>query len=463
MSSNHKGLHLTNDFIKNSVSPDSQHIILHINHNLDDVFLYNSLLGKMAQVFFVVVPYGNTPVSDKNLGNGQFPIYHIKSIDNEYYICRNNTILSKASNLLIEDMNSLIYFALKDISTIEDRDNNKIIILEDGGYHYKAFEQSRVKALLLPPIIGCVEQTRSGLRKYLNYRHAANDTVPYPVLSVARSNIKTRIESYYISRRTIEIINEMLYSIQQDLSFKKVLLLGYGIIGRNIHRILPSYKCSNIYVVETDPIVQDCAIGDGAHWISEDSIPFDDIHIVIGTTGKKAFSATMLKAFLASSSQELILASVSSRQEEFSEFLSYVDNNPHQITSIINDVDLGTIYQININSEIKTIILLADGFPVNFFIQNKRSLTDEMIDMVYLEMCYLIQLLISGAVTLSPRLYLLGNDEILDNYIDEEEIASIWLTYKSKSLISKEHIWKYFDCHPAEKHLKSKCLRGLNS
>lgn len=463
MSNNYKGLRLTNKFVMDSVSSDKQHIILHINHNLDDVFVYNSLLGEMAQMFFVVVPYGNTSVSEENILNNQFPVYHIKSINNDYYICRDNTVLSKTSNVLIEDMNSLIYFALKDISSIENRENKKLIILEDGGYHYKAFELPQVKNLSLPPIIGCVEQTRSGLRKYLDHRSKASNTISYPVLSVARSNIKTRIESYYIAKRTIEIINEMLYSIQQDLSFKKVLLLGYGIIGRNIYKILPSYKCTDICVIETDSVVQECVVNDGADLISESSIPFDNIHIVFGTTGKPAFSEAMLKSFLESNSQELVLASVSSRQEEFSDFLSFIENNPHQIYSKICDDNLGTIYQIRTPFDIKTIVLLADGFPVNFFIQNKRSLTDEMIDMVYLEMSHLIQLLISENVDLDPRLYLLGNDEILDNYIEEEEIASMWLTYKSKSPISKDNIWKYFDCHPVEKHLKSKCLRDSNS
>lgn len=436
---------------------DTELYILHINHNLDDIFRFNQILSTFAKIYFICIPYGNTVVPNKYIQGNNITIYHMRSLCNQRMICRNSSTVTNSTMSFATDVEKMIEFAIGDI-LLYAGDNSKIIIIEDGGYHYEIMRkiESRIKGKIM--VLGCIEQTRAGLRRCMSYLYD-NNKLSYPVLSVARSLVKTRIESYYIARRTVEIINEMLYELQMDLSFRDVTILGYGILGRNVAKVLSGFKCNSISVIESDEFVGSFVETDGYTLLSSSLLAFSHDRIIIGTTGRSAFSIEMLRTFIVSSSQNLILASVSSRRDEFADVLNYFSEVHNDVTYDVSSIDnVGTVYSINCPHGDKSIVLLADGYPVNFYINNKRSLTDEMIDIVYTEIILLINVLCNRYNELTNSIHLLGADECLDTIINESAIAKEWIEKKNSEFLCTGNVWELFDCHPAEIYLRKKTL-----
>ncbi|MGC2661503.1 MAG: cyclic nucleotide-binding domain-containing protein [Bryobacteraceae bacterium] len=80
--------------------------------------------------------------------------------------------------------------------------------------------------------------------------------------------------------------------------------------------------------------------------------------------------------------------------------------------------DIGSIYHLTVNGKSKRIVLLADGFVVNFFARHEKGVKTEYIDPV-------VTMQLLGAVLLSTTPVEPGVHKI-DSYLRPEDIALLW-------------------------------------
>ncbi len=461
-----KGMPLLNDMLSSKkISVFSDIVLVHINHYLNDILEFNKVLSSLFEHFvYIVVPYSK---ETKITTNNDYHTYYHEIINGEYVVKKDEIMLSVTSDFYTA-MYEAIKTAFKNHIIPLVKKGKKIIIVEDGGFHYSVInELINTFPILGSSVIGAIEQTTSGIKRYKYISNSIN--IPYPVLSVARSKIKMRLESHFIARRVVDELNYLLYMANNFLSFHKVLIIGYGIIGRNICKTLDPLKC-DVTVYDIDRDILQIAKEEGIKVIPDvETIEFNNNLIVIGATGESAFTCSMFFSFVTSDAHKIYLASASSKRIEFQNIISFFEtgdknDNYKSILDKIENIKIEQMsYGINYNFQYKgvdkAIILIANGYPVNFYRQDIISLTESVIDLIYCELLVLIQYLLDPKNELTNKLYLLGSKdlEVLD--VQEELLVSRWfdlLSLKFNNL--SQNVWDKFDVHPLEEKLRDKCL-----
>ena len=307
------------------------------------------------------------------------------------------------------------------------RQGKKLLIIEDGGYHFEALP--RVKRLfpeVEARVIGVVEQTTSGTRRSMSrqgYRYA------YPCASVARSDIKMHVESIFIGQRIVEELGLMLYEADAFFPFHSVLLVGYGVVGRSCRMALEGRFCQ-METYDTDPRVRLVAERDGVRAYSgPDPEMFSWDTIVIGCVGAPSFGEEMLRAFLEGRGTSVYLASGSSKEVEFSYFLRYLTGREAEIPGLVpKGRETGrwyNCYRFRYCGKEKNVYLMAEGKPVNFYREGVISLTHRVIDLVFTEMLRMALYLCRNR-NIPPQLYILGEDNPMTRAISEQELLHRW-------------------------------------
>lgn len=215
----------------------------------------------------------------------------------------------------------------------------KLIVVDDGGELIEAVN-NLVKQEILPSsiqIIG-VEQTSSGLKKLQK-----NDLL-FPVINVARSDVKLHLESSLIA----ESLMENLLIALQNLHIKpaQALILGKGAIGRKVEENLLKHCAVDSF----DPTHKNCSILDPTN------IDFSRYDLIIGCSGTQVMDPSHYKSL----KKGTVLASASSSDREFCGMLFRQD-----IRSLLTCHDHLIMNGIH---------LLNCGFPVNF--SNYYTLVD---------------------------------------------------------------------------------------
>lgn len=408
-------------------------IVLHINHCMDNSFEFSRILGSLFRtVIFVGAPYNeNIPPEDPSF----IGYSAVESEEGTYTIYRNCRKDETFQGYFSDCVHKLIRIAFEKDILPSLLNGNRLLIFEDGGYHYDVvrelvedYPQIRNK------ILGVVEQTTSGTVK--GRRSGTKEAYSYPQLSVARSAVKMNIESIFIAERVIEELALYLYSINTFLDFHHILLIGYGVIGRKIAETL-AVRNVDIQVYDTEPAIREVACEDG-YKAPEIITPetFSSDTIVIGNTGCASFSEEMLSAFFEGDAEKIYLVSSSSQEEEFIIFLSMLRGDrsfPEGIVLREQTSFEGTdVYQFLFTDtdgkqKKKEIYLIAKGRPVNFFRQDVISLTNCVIDLVFSEMFYL-GIWLCNHPDMEKKLHLLGKDSAFSGETHEKELFKKWLS-----------------------------------
>ena len=447
------------------LSDFSKIAIVHINHYLSDIIEFNNVLASMFEhLVYIVVPYS---IETRILPSNSYHMYYHEILNEKYVIKKDTNTIGTATDFY-SAMYESIKFAFRDELIPLVKSGKKIIIIEDGGFHYNVIDDLiKTYPILESAIIGAIEQTTSGIKRYKNAVSSIN--IPYPVLSVARSKIKMRLESHFIARRVIDELNYLLYMANSFLSFHNILVIGYGIIGRNISQALFTLK-SDISVYDIDDSILSIAKGDGLKVIDNaQSIEFTDNLIIIGATGETAFTSSMFFSYVKSDAKKIYLASASSKRIEFQSIVDFFevgdkDNSYKHIIDEMENIritqkDYGIIYSFCYKNIDKEIVLIANGYPVNFYRKNIISLTESVIDLIYCEIFMLIQYLLDKKIQLKSKLYLLGSSDFNSLEVQEEQLVRSWFSLLAlRSDCSAETIWNRFDVHPLEDILREKCL-----
>ena len=407
--------------------------ILHVNHLLDDVLELNRIfVSRNYRVLFVPVSYHRE--SDQLLKEAEYEVF---------FPSRHGAV---GSTRVEAAVHGAIAKALQSI----DQSGSRILVLEDGGYHYHCV--SNFKRI---EIVGAIEQTANGVRNLLCLLEAGH-TLEYPVLSVARSKIKTRIENKFIAKRAIEELSLLLYSRGDFLKYRNVLVIGYGMIGREVALVLRSCDC-HVTVIERNDVIKAAAVAEG--FAASNAIQvehFTEKLLVVGATGERSFGVAELELFFGSRLHELSLVSVSSKQIEFEDLLDVFETGDVLAlgTGSVHCQEtrhlFGTEYRLSAIDRECVIAMFADGKPVNFFRPGCESLSTSVIDLVNAELVGLVGRLMEEHHGLPNKLRLLGRDPI-GIHIDECDLVDAWA--ESNCLRKDVGQTRLFEPHPCEAEL----------
>lgn len=425
-------------------------VFLHVNHELNDILAFHNMISDyFSESVFLTIPYTIGELKYQREVGFCENQYKICRDEAGYYICRDGKIVCGTGSSLQVQMRDMFGIALDTVYT--DLKGKKLLILEDGGYHYSALEEIKNCFPGLEKMIaGCVEQTRNGIRAY--NACIKKCTLDYPVVTVARSKIKMGIESYYIANSAVELTEEFLKMIGETLYGRDVLIIGYGAIGRNLSQILETYKCRQ-RIIEIDEDISEAAKQEGKICVdAKNRNLFESETVLIGTTGNASFSEEMLTSFLYSDSCTLTLVSISSKQTEFQKLYFCLPDYKYVETDIfIGNYYLGKKYEIYFEGRKKSIRVFANGYPINFFCTWKKSLPASVVDMIYAEMIYSLKVILDSDIHLENHLYMMGDKYPFFEYI-EEEILREW--DKTDVISTGGQKGHFFNRHPREEYLR---------
>lgn len=280
-------------------------------HTLQSIYInfqYLFELGlKPENVFMVSKVYSyNKTVSDALAEQG----IHMHKSSSEFNSHEGyDTQFARKTKACVED-------ALREIKEL---DVNKILVVDDGGYLLAA-----INDLETPYETVGMEWTTAGYRKVLSSKLAL------PVLNMARSNSKLRIESPMIAWGVIKKIEEQYRHYFG--SNKKALIVGAGPIGIATRNVLKE-KGKEVDVI------------DATTFLPKSFATYD---LIVGCTGHN----TVPEERLLNEQNEIVLVSASSSDREFPSLL--IRKN----ASLTSDSHKEFTYN--------GFILPNAGFPINF-------------------------------------------------------------------------------------------------
>nr|WP_236701532.1 adenosylhomocysteinase [Frankia casuarinae] len=282
----------------------------------------------------------------------------------------------------------------KVLAYIEERAAGRdLVLLDIGGYFAPAL--TSLCRQFSGRIVGVVEDTENGYRKYLSCGKP-----PCPVFSVARSPLK-QPEDYLVGQSIVFSTESLLREHGNILHGRETCVIGYGKIGRSVANTLRA-KSVRTTVYETDPVraVEAMSHGFAVKWSKSEALGRADV--IVCATGNRALEGedfTYLRpgsyvASVTSSDDELNLASLRGtyRVDRLGPHLSRMTSWNHHF------------------------YLLNDGNAVNFV---HGAAVGPFIFLVQGEILAALALLSSGQ-TMEPGLHEVGNRE-------REIIARSWL------------------------------------
>lgn len=282
----------------------------------------------------------------------------------------------------------------KVLAYIEERAAGRdLVLLDIGGYFAPAL--TSLCRQFSGRIVGVIEDTENGYRKYLSC-----GKLPCPVFSVARSPLK-QPEDYLVGQSIVFSTESLLRAHGDILHGRETCVIGYGKIGRSVANTLRA-KSVRTTVYETDPVraVEAMSHGFAVKWSKAEALGRADV--VVCATGNRALDGedfTYLRpgsyvASVTSSDDELNLASLGGayRVDRLGPHLSRMTSWNHHF------------------------YLLNDGNAVNFV---HGAAVGPFIFLIQGEILAALALLSSGRV-MEPGLHEIGNRE-------REIIARSWL------------------------------------
>lgn len=217
----------------------------------------------------------------------------------------------------------------KFLSSRTDRlhEYERVIILDDGG---KCITTLLHNPVSLPPLIA-IEQTSSG------YEAIKSQILPFPVINVARSPLKLKLESPMIAQAAAERLYMRLK--KRGHLPDKALIIGGGAIGQAIRKTLSSDM--DICVFDQNNELSHCHNQSLTELIGQ-------YPLIIGCTGKTSIPSRYHKHF----QEKATLVSASSSDREF------------DALHLRRQIPVN--YSCFSDLEVNDLLLVNSGFPVNF-------------------------------------------------------------------------------------------------
>lgn len=266
-----------------------------------------------------------------------------------------------------------------------EKEDKKLLIMEDGGYFTPLFHVHYSEKREL--CIGAVEQTTKGIR-----RDREIDKIDFPIINVAESRLKGILESLEVAETLASNIETILRDDGINVPSVNLLLLGFGTIGENLAKVLKR-KRIKVSIYDKDTLKRRKAKEDPEGYDVLDNIDsLEKFEFIIGTSGETSLEGSSLWSL----KHNVILASGSSERLEIDiDWLEKNTKEPREKN--INTDNIFTIYELKKGESNKKIRVIANGEPINFLMSGGISKT--VIDAVYSEMFMSAVLLVSNKIT----------------------------------------------------------------
>jgi adenosylhomocysteinase len=283
--------------------------------------------------------------------------------------------------------------------------SEKILVIEDGGYFAPAMHSGFRE--LLKRCVGAVEQTQKGATAD---KEIAKPVIP--ILSVAESSFKKSYESPEIGRVAIQNISR--FTPNMKLSGGNAVVFGFGSVGQEVAFHLTNSFNMSVSVVEDHdlPLLRARhrrSIVVEAHRTFQE-LRFRQPDLIVGTTGKTSITRSVLSAL----ERDTVLVSTSSDQIE-------IDIGALNELAKPCEIEEGkTKYLITSAGGEIAVILLAEGYPINFY--GSESVPNDTIDPV------MTLLLLCGAeLVISPPNGVGVLDGEVDKIADRQDLVERFL------------------------------------
>jgi adenosylhomocysteinase len=241
-------------------------------------------------------------------------------------------------------------------------DNRQIVILDVGGYFAKPL--TKLNQEDATQIAGLVEDTTFGHRRY----EEMVARIPIPVFSVARSALK-EIEAKFVGNAAILAIDSVFRELGVSLAGRNALVIGYGMIGKNVANALQSQNVRvSVYDKKDHRNLKAYCRG----FVVDRKIELlKHADIIFSATGERAVTLADIEICR----DNVVLASVGSQDIEFDiKGLRELAVRSEKIGPYITKFVLP-------NS--KNVMVVNDGVAVNLIIQ---SVPSEVMDLVFAEL-----------------------------------------------------------------------------
>ena len=250
------------------------------------------------------------------------------------------------------------------------KDSKYIIILDVGGYFARPLANlgEKVKDIVV------IEDTTFGYNRY--FKLSIN--ISALIFSVARSKLK-EIEAHYVGHDAVAAADQILRRIGISISGRNALVLGYGMIGKNVALALRRHNLDvGVYDILDLPNLH--AFTDG-YRIHKKVELLKRADIIFSATGSEAIynkPALSYKEIVDYCGRNLILVSAGSKDTEFE--IAEIKNKCDRDKSKPLDLDCDIDQYSMLHSQ--NILVIRRGTAVNFL---HGSVPVEILDLVFSE------------------------------------------------------------------------------
>ncbi len=254
-----------------------------------------------------------------------------------------------------------------ELETTHDR-RTPLLIVEDGAYFSPALAASG--SWLSRSLVGVVEQTTNGIDR-LKDAVGPCPRLEFPVLSIPASQLKRLLEPPFIGRATVQALQQLLTGL--SLAGQEIAIIGHGSIGAEVARALRNQGASRIRVFDRSAVRRAAARSHGYSHAASAVEAARGCYLLLGTTGRTSITREVLEAL----PDGAYVASCSSRTVE-------VDLEALATMSLgvtpewrAGDRPIGSRHRLATG---KSLVLLADGTPLNFW--GTEGMPDQVGDVV---------------------------------------------------------------------------------
>jgi adenosylhomocysteinase len=290
---------------------------------------------------------------------------------------------------------------MRDAAAESEKDKKKIVILEVGSYFAEPL--TRLSKKHLKYFAGVVEDTTFGHNRYVRFINK----MPITVFSVARSELK-EVEARFVGRDAVTSVEQVLRSQGVSIFGRKALVVGYGMIGKNVaHRLKGHHLEVSVYDKRDYRNLRAFSAGFHVHKKLE---LLKNADIIFSATGDEAGAVSVSDIEMCKSG--VVLASVGSKDTEFDvEGLRQLAVKQEQIGDYLVRYTLPSS---------RTVVVVKGGAAVNFIL---KSMPAETIDLVFSEI-----MLCSILLLKRPERYDNGQIHVApDTFLSS--ISKEWLKY----------------------------------
>ena len=241
-------------------------------------------------------------------------------------------------------------------------DGRKIVIIDIGGYF--AAPLSRLNKEDITQFCGVIEDTTFGHNRYVN----CIKKIRIPVFSVARSALK-EIEARFVGKDAVAAMDHILRNEGVSLPGRNALVIGYGMIGKNVARSLKATD-HRVSVYDRQDHKNLAAFINGFHIHTKKEL-LQHADIIYVATGNPDGALSFYD--IEDCKDNVILVSVGSRDTEID--VRRVNRQA------ISKQSFGTdLMQYQIHN--KAVIIARNGTAINFALP---SIPVEVLDLVFSE------------------------------------------------------------------------------